>query len=205
MIRLLLLLAAVSAVSGCSAQGPWPGAVQLFDGETLEGWRKVGGGATYHVDDGAIVGVVGPGSNTFLRTEEEYGDFVLELEFRWDEPGNSGIQFRSHQRDGDGRVFGYQCELDPSPRSWTGGVYDEARRGWLFSLEDLPEARKAVRLDDWNHVRIEAMGSRLRTWVNGVPCADFEDDMDAAGFIALQVHSGETGRIRWRQIWLLKE
>jgi hypothetical protein len=175
------------------------GFVPLFDGKTLSGWKKAGGGATYRVEDGCVVGEVGPGANTFLCTEKTFGDFILKLEAKFDVPGNSGIQFRSHQRE-NGRVFGYQFEIDPSDRAYTGGIYDEARRGWLFPLADKPEARKAFKRDDWNVFVIEARGPRLRTWVNGVACADLIDTMDLEGFIALQVHAGRQGRIRWKNI-----
>jgi len=181
-----------------------PASKPIFNGANLDGWTKVGGDATYAVEDGAIVGTRGPGPNTFLRTDELYGNFVLELEFKWDTPINSGVQFRSRQREGDGRVTGYQCELDHSDRRWTGGIYDEAGRGWLAPLKDDPAAMAAVgSIFEWNTLRIEADGDRLRTWVNGVPCADLTDDQDAAGFIALQVHSAaEPGQVRWRDIRL---
>ena len=159
--------------------------------------------ATYLVEDGCIVGTHGPGRNSFLRTEETFDDFDLELNFRWDEPGNSGIQFRSHIRPEDGVVEGYQCELDPSDRSWTCGIFYEGPRGWLAPLKDNPEAMGARRLDGWNHVRIRAEGPHLQTWLNGVPCADLVDEGgETEGFIALQVHGGRTGRIRWRNIVL---
>ena len=177
------------------------GVTALFDGETLAGWTKVGtnGTAEYRVEDGCIVGIAGSSHNTFLRTEKEYADFELRLEFRWVDPTNSGIQFRSHLNDA-GYVYGYQCEIDPSDRAWTGGLYDEGRRGWLDPLDDQPEAQKAVRLDDWNELRIRAVGDHLQTWLNGVACADLHDDKDSTGFIALQVHSGGKGQIRWRNI-----
>ncbi|MHC4993014.1 MAG: 3-keto-disaccharide hydrolase, partial [Planctomycetota bacterium] len=130
--------------------------------------------------------------------------FDLTLEVKLDIPGNSGIQFRSHQREEDGRVYGYQCEIDPTPRAWSGGIYDEARRGWLHSLEGNEAAQTAFKADDWNHYRIRAVGDHLQTWVNGVQCADVHDDADAEGFIALQVHSGEQGRIRWRNIVIVE-
>jgi len=174
----------------------------LYDGKSLDGWRVVGGRATFEADGESIVGRRGPGANTFLRTERSYGDFSLKLQVRWDEPGNSGVMFRAHQRGGDGRVYGYQYELDPSERAWTGGIYDEARRGWLANLEDQPAVRAAIRLDDWNDVEIEARGPRLQTWINGVPAADIVDGLDAEGFIALQVHRGESGAMRWRRIRL---
>lgn len=185
------------------AQPDSDGFVSLFDGKTIAGWRKAGGGATYWVEDGCIVGKVGPGPNTFLCTEKTFKNFILKLEAKFDEPGNSGIQIRSHRRPQDGRVYGYQCEIDPSERSWSGGIYDEARRGWLFKLDTNEEARKAFKRDDWNEFVIEAQGRRIRTWVNGVPCADFTDESDQAdleGFIALQVHAGKKGQIRWRNI-----
>lgn len=172
----------------------------LFNGRDLGGWRKVGGEATFRVEEGCIVGETGPGPSTFLRTEDTFRDFILALEFRVDAPINSGIQIRSHLKDGNGVVFGYQCEIDPGGRAWTGGIYDEGRRGWLQSLEGREDARRAYQPDAWNRYRIEAIGNRLRTWVNNVPCADLEDDEDAEGFIALQVHSGRGGRIRWRSV-----
>lgn len=174
--------------------------VPLFNGENLDGWHKEGGGATYEIDGECIVGKVGPGKNTFLCTDKEYADFILKVELKLDIPGNSGVQFRSHQREEDGRVYGYQMEIDPSDRRWSGGVYDEGRNGWLFPLKDMPEAQAAFKLDDWNEYVIQCRGNRIQTWVNGVPCADFTNDDDATGFIALQVHSGKQGQIRWRNI-----
>ncbi|OHB86672.1 MAG: hypothetical protein A2V98_10975 [Planctomycetes bacterium RBG_16_64_12] len=198
-VVLTLAIALVAAVPP-AVQAEEEGFVPLFDGKTLDGWRKAGGGATYRVDDGCIVGEVGPGPNTFLSTEKIFGDFILKLEVKLDVPGNSGIQFRSHEREGGGPVYGYQCEIDPSERAWSGGIYDESRRGWLYPLKDDEAARKAFKLDDWNEYVLEAIGPSLKTWVNGVPCAKLTDDADADGFIALQVHSGKEGRIRWRNI-----
>ncbi len=174
----------------------------LYDGESLDGWRVVGGQATFDAEGESIVGRHGPGENTFLRTEETFGDFSLKMQMRWDEFGNSGVQFRASQRGGDGRVYGYQYELDPSERAWSAGIYDEARRGWLANLEDKPEVRDAIRLDDWNDIEIEARGTRLKTWINGVPAVEVFDGLDARGFIALQVHSGKAGVMRWRHIRL---
>src|SRR3546814_15197049 len=84
---------------------------------------------------------------------------------------NSGIQFRSQSKPDyrDGRVHGYQMEIDPSARAWTGGIYDEGRRGWLYPLEYNPAGKKAYKQRDWNHARIECIGNVLRIWVNGIP------------------------------------
>jgi hypothetical protein len=88
------------------------------------------------------------------------------------------------------------------PRRWTAGIYDEGRRGWLYPLDGKTTAQEAFKLNDWNSFVIVACGPSIRTWVNGVPCADLIDTMDADGFIALQVHAGKQGRIRWKNIRL---
>ncbi len=181
---------------------PEEGYQLLYAGGALNGWRKIGGNATFQAEGDEIIGRHGPGANTFLRTEKEYGDFSLKLQMRWDEFGNSGVMFRAQQREGDGRAYGYQYELDPSERAWSGGIYDEARRGWLANLTDNEAARAAIKLDDWNDVEIEARGAQLKTWINDVPAADIIDGLDARGYIALQVHSGESGVMRWRRIRL---
>ena len=203
-----LLLAGVvaSARAGAEKRDGW---VSLFNGRNLKGWTKLNGEAKYRVEDGAIVGVSTLGApNTFLATKERYGDFILELEYKVDEGVNSGIQFRSRSRPDyqEGRVYGYQYEIDPASATGNAGIYDEARRGWLYSLENEPEARKAFRHDDWNKVRIEAVGNSIRVWLNGIPTVDILDDADSEGFIALQVHSIgdnkalEGKSVRWRDI-----
>jgi len=196
---LMLLLCAATGFS----QEPAP--VPLFDGQTLAGFHKEGGGATYEIENGEIVGKVGPGANTFLCTEKTYGDFRLKVDVKLDVPGNSGIQIRSHMRkekNGTNRVFGYQCEIDPSDRAWTAGIYDEGRRGWLYPLTGNEAARAAFKKTEWNAFEILAVGPSIKTWVNGIPCADLIDTMDLEGLIALQVHSGKAGQIRWKNILL---
>jgi len=185
------------------------GFVPLFDGRTLDGWRCVNGSAKYRVEDGCVVGACDPQSkaSTFLRTNRTFGDFILTAQVKFDVPGNSGIQFRSKQREEDGRVYGYQCEIDDEMnRRWSGGLYDSARRGWLYRLDDEEhaDARRAFDYHRWNTFVIRARGRRLQTWINGVPCADFVDadetDYTSEGFIALQVHRGKRGTIRWRNV-----
>src|SRR5262245_34642889 len=127
---LALLAVALTAGVGTADEKADKDFMPIFDGKSLEGWKKVGGEATYRVEDSCVVGEVGPGANTFLRTEKTYANFILKVEAKLDVPGNSGIQFRSHQKDGNGRVFGYQCEIDPTPRAYSAGIYDEGRRGW---------------------------------------------------------------------------
>ena len=204
----IVILAVLVGMFAFAWFSPAPDEVQLedgyrslFNGYSLDGWYKIGGESTFRADRGEIIGTHGPGENTFLRTEETFRDFSLKMEMRWDELGNSGVLFRAQQRE-DGRAYGYQYELDHSDRAWTAGIYDEARRGWLYKLEDNEAARNAVKLEDWNEVHIEARGPRLQTWINGVPAADVLDVFDAEGYIALQVHSGDIGIMRWRNIRL---
>ncbi|MFT2008236.1 DUF1080 domain-containing protein [Pontibacter sp. 13R65] len=167
----------------------------LFDGKTLDGWKRVAGEAPYEVKDGAIVGTtIANTPNTFLVTEKEYGDFVLELDAMVESNGsNSGIQTRSHfdpeANNGKGRVYGRQVEFDPSERAWTGGIYDEARRGWLYPLSLNPEARQAFKMGEYNKIKIECIGNETKTWINDVPVAYVVDTLDPSGFIGLQVHS----------------
>ena len=185
----------------------------LFNGKDFTGWKQLNGKAKYAVEDGVVVGTTVRGTpNSFMATEKMYGDFILELEFWVDPEMNSGIQIRSNSLPGykDGRVHGYQVEIDPSERAWSGGIYDEGRRGWLYPLDQNPQGRTAFKNNQWNHYRVEAIGNSIRTWVNGIPCADLIDDMTTEGFIALQVHSirdsdREGKQIRWKNIFIQTE
>ena len=176
------------------------GFTALYDGKSLAGWRVIGGQSTFEAAGEEIIGRHGPGENTFLRSDKTYADFDLRLQMRWQELGNSGVLFRAQQEGAEGRAFGYQFELDHAERSWSGGIYDEARRGWLATLENNEEARSAIDHQGWNDVRIEVRGARLKTWINDVPAADIVDALDAQGFIALQVHAGDQGVMHWRRI-----
>lgn len=225
MQRLLsvLFLFTTSLVYGQAAWQP------LFDGKSFEGWTQVGGTAKYRIERGAIVGTTVPDSpNSFLRTERTYGNFILELEFKVDEGLNSGVQFRSIISEGV--VRGYQYEIDPArktmysalpanrdaagaviapgtaPRSWTGGVYDEKRRGWIGDLTHNPKARAAFKPGKWNKMRVEARRDLIKTWINGVEAATVVDFMTPQGFIALQVHAVPEYKkmeIAWRNIRIM--
>ncbi len=223
------LLALALSLNAFGAEG-W---IDLFNGKDLAGWVQRGGKAKYTVEDGAIVGsTVLKTPNSFLCTEKEYGDFVLELEFKVDPVLNSGVQIRSECFDtaktmkaGEkeikipaGRVHGYQVEIDMDPakkRWWVAGVYDEGRRAWLFpgSLGGNGKAfteqgAKLAKPGDWNKFRVEAKGKSIKTWLNGELRADLKDEMTLKGFIALQVHSvsnepaKEGLKVVWRNIRL---
>lgn len=199
---ILILLAGLNL----QAQEDW---TALFNGKNLKGWKQLNGTAKYRVQDNMIIGsTVLKSPNSFLCTEKDYGDFVLEFEVWVDPQLNSGVQIRSHslKEYQNGRVHGYQIEIDPSERAWTAGIYDEARRAWLYPLTDNPDARQAFRNGEWNKFHVEAIGNHLRTWINRVPAANLIDDMDGSGFIALQVHgvgndpAKEGILVKWRNL-----
>ena len=198
--------------------------IQLFDGKTLNGWKKVGGSGEFKVEDGCIVGTgKNIRDNTFLRTEKTFKDFEFTFEFKFDDrTGNSGMMFRANQKpseDGNGRVFGYQCEGDNTKRSWTAGIFDEARRGWLYPNKKSPKDAKKrnefsaqgnniFKWNDWNTIVIRCKGNHIQTWLNGEKRADFIDTDKKhdtrEGFFGLQVHNGKSCNVRWRNLTLKK-
>jgi len=213
----VFILALVTA-SSTSAEKSEKKSVSLFDGKSIEGWTVCGGVAKYTVKDGAIVGTTVEGSpNTFL-CKGPYADFELQFEVLCDVELNSGVQIRSHVYEKNtpqpsnkkrirpaGTVYGYQCEITNAAKGVSGNFWDEARHTkWLDDLSDSTEAQKAFKDGEWNQYRIVAQGNRIRSWVNGVPCADFTDDTDASGFIGLQVHGIKKGAgpysVRWKNI-----
>ena len=208
--RLLIAILTLTSSLGAQAQdnGKW---VDLFDGKTLNGWKLASGKAKFTVEDGAIVGTTAPKTyDNVLATEKEYGDFILKLDFKVDSHLNSGIQIRCHKfNEGDkkpakgksareGHVYGYSIEIDPSDRAWSGGLYEGGHRGWLNDLTDNPAARYAFKQNEWNHFRIEAISGHIRSWINGVPAADYKDDVTASGFIGIQVHGLGDSQDKWQ-------
>ena len=205
---IFLFIAFATPLLGTAQNAQWK---DLLQGDTLDGWTRMNGEAPYAVNNGTITGTTVTGTpNTFLATEESYGDFALSLDVWVAEGINSGIQIRSHSTPEymDGRVHGYQVEIDPSDRAWSGGIYEEARRGWLYPMTVNPNCRKAFRVEEWNSYYIEASGHSIRTWINDIPCSALYDNLTAEGFIALQVHSigseDMAGKeVRWRNIQIM--
>ena len=217
-----ILLLSLSCNS--AGQDNW---ISLFDGETLEGWSVHSGKATYSVEDGAIVGqAIKNSPNSFLCTDREFSDFILEFEVLLeDEELNSGVQFRSQIapqelvfwfRNDKGnyqptripadRVYGYQVEIAAGGGS--GGVYDEARRAMMpWWPEEGSKESKVFKNKKWNSYRIECKGDSIKTIVNGVIVSDFRDALSDSGIIGLQVHDvgndSTPYRVRWRNIRLL--
>ena len=178
----------------------------LFNGKNLDEWVQRGGKAKYELEDGVIIGTTAVKTpNSFLCTKKNYSDFLLEFEVKVDPGLNSGVQIRSNSEPAyrKGVVHGYQVEIDPSPRAYSGGIYDEQGRGWLKDLKDNETGRKAFKNGEWNHYRVSAIGPEMKTWVNGVPTAELKDDVTTSGFIALQVHATTSTvpmQVRWRNL-----
>jgi hypothetical protein len=193
---LFLFFIALSGVLHAQSNEQW---TSLFDGKTLHGWKQLGGKAKFTVENGEIVGTSAANTlNSFIATEKEYGDFIVELDIKIeDTSNNSGVQTRSHYdpngNNGKGKVYGRQVELDPSSRKWTGGIYDEGRRDWLYPLSLNPAAQGQFKRNAYNHFRIECIGNEMKTWVNGKAAACVVDTIDNSGFIALQVHATSAG------------
>ncbi len=218
----VVVSAALVGFAGAQEANGW---VSLFDGKTLNGWSVHSGFAKYAAEDGMIVGTAVQGSpNSFLCTDKEYGDFVLEFEVKCDPALNSGVQFRSHIakeemtfifQDAKGqprattipkdRVYGYQVEIATAQSRSCGGVYDEARRGFFIaSIRSNDAAAAAFKDNEWNKYRIECKGLSMKTWVNDVPCVSYKDSLDAKGIIGLQVHGlgkdFKPYQVRWRNV-----
>ncbi|HQG63692.1 MAG TPA: DUF1080 domain-containing protein [Bacteroidales bacterium] len=209
-ISFFFSLILITLLTGQYAEGKW----KKLAGKDLNAWTQINGTATFILEKGIVTGTTVLNSpNSFLCTKEKYGDFILEFDTWIDPQLNSGVQFRSESlaEYQNGRVHGYQVEIDPSERAWSGGIYDEARRGWMYTLDNNPKGRKAFRPGEWNHYRLEAIGNSIRTWVNGIPCADVVDYLTPSGFIALQVHSiGEDKskaglQVKWKNIRIMTE
>jgi len=203
--------AIIILITSCKVNNePWENLIR----NDLNDWVQLNGTATFDLKDGVITGttVINPLSeNSFLCTKANYSDFILEFDNLVDPLINSGVNIRSesHPDYKNGRVFGCQVEIDPSERAWTGGIYDESCRGWLYPLVSNTEGQKAFKNKEWNHFRVEAVGNSIRTWVNGVPCADLLDDMTSSGFIGLQIHgigndSTKMGKVvKWKNMRII--
>lgn len=181
-------------MSGFAQKGEWQ---SLFDGKTLNGWKQMTGSATYTVEKGELVGTTVMNSpNSFLVADQRFtGDFILELEtMMTDTTTNSGVQFKSNfdpkANNGKGRVYGYQYDFDPTSRKWSGGIYDEGRREWLYAVSHNPKGQIFFSPNVYHKVRIECIGNTTKTWLDGIPVAYLVDTLTAnEGIIGLQVHS----------------
>jgi len=211
-LRPLIFAATLIATVPVFAEDGW---VNLFNGKNLDGWSEHSGKAKYTVVDGVLTGEsVSDSGNSFLCSDKKYENFELELEYKCDALLNSGVQVRSEFfpeartlningkeiKVAADRVHGYQCEIDMDAargRMWTAGIYDEARRGWLFPADGekgklgmafSEQGRKVTKNGEWNKLRIVANGPSIKTWLNGEQRAEVYDALTPRGLIALQVH-----------------
>ncbi|NQT36459.1 MAG: DUF1080 domain-containing protein [Planctomycetes bacterium] len=199
----VLVALATIVATGTSAAMAEDGWRSIFNGKDLTGWEQHGGKAVYKVEDGVVVGHSVPNTqNSFMCTEERFGDFELIFEVKVDQKLNSGVQIRSNIRENDDRVNGPQVEIQWAPGA-SGYIYGEATgRGWLSQDRSV---KNTIKNEDWNEYRVLAKGTNIKTWVNGTAVADLTDEKASReGIIGLQVH-GVGGRaepmfVRWRNI-----
>ena len=163
----------------------------LFDGKTMNGWETRDANSPIEVKDGTMIAYHRDTTgHTYLSTTDEFKDFILDLEVKVVGDLNSGILLRgiSSPEIHQGKVHGYQMEIDQSERQWTGGIYEELGRGWLYSLENRETERKAYRPSEWNHYRIEVIKDTFKIWVNDKPVLHMIDSKTRKGVIAFQIH-----------------
>jgi hypothetical protein len=183
----------------------------LLQNNNLNEFVQLNGKANFTLVNGVLTGTSKLNTpNSFLATKTKYSNFILEFDVLIDNDLNSGVQFRSESLKNylDGRVHGYQCEIETSSRKWAGGIYDEARRGWLYPLSRNKTGQEAFIRGSWNKYRIEAIGNSIKTFVNSVEVSNLFDDMTQEGFIAFQVHGisnpeQEGKQVRWKNIRIL--
>lgn len=169
----------------------------LFNREDLSGWN-IHGTELWYVEDGLLVCESGPEAKYgYLSTEKFYDDFILTLEFKQEANGNSGVFFRS-TLEGT-KISGWQVEVAP-PGSNSGGIYESYGRGWLIQPD--PEKDRALKMGDWNQMKIKVVGNKVSTWINGTQMISFSDEKigQGKGSIALQIHDGGGIKVKWRKL-----
>ena len=185
------------APAGAAAQQP----VSIFNGRDLTGWT-IHGTELWYVEDGELICESGPDAQYgYLSTDAEYQDFELTLEFKQEADGNSGVFFRSTIEGTT--IAGWQAEVVP-PGLFTGGIYESYGRGWL--IQPPPERDTALKMGDWNEMKIRVVGDRVTTWINGTEMIDLVDEGigEGRGHIALQIHDGGGIKVRWRNLQVVE-
>jgi hypothetical protein len=198
MRTLLLIMLIIASPFLAKTQNP---AEPLFNGKNLDGW-KIYGTEKWFVQDGLLVCESGPDKQYgYLATEKWYDNFVLDVEFKQDANGNSGVFFRS-TIEGT-KIRGWQVEVAP-PNHDTGGVYESYGRGWLHQIPDDQEG--FLKMGEWNKMKIQVVGNHVTTWLNGHQMTDLTDDKigEGKGSIALQIHDGGGIKVSWRNIVIQK-
>ena len=190
-VHFLFSLAIWLTLSSVAAQS------SLFNGKNISGWQ-IHGTEKWYVENGELICESGPDKEYgYLSTLKSYKDFVLKLEFKQEANGNSGVFFRSSV---NGTIIkGWQVEVAPIGQH-TGGIYESYGRGWL--IKPVPEKEKYLKMGAWNQLKIQVIGSKVTTYLNGHEMIQLQDDRIAAGEggIALQIHSGGGIKVRWRNL-----
>lgn len=184
------------------------GFVSLYNGKDLDDWVPRGGTCTFEAKGKTIMGTTVKGSpSTYLSTKkDDYSDFIFTAEIKWIEDGNTGVMFRAQSKTSKGKetVFGPQAEMEAfsKERYWSGGIYGQSAGGWIYPmwLEAHEEVRNAMKKDGWNRITISAQGDTIKTWLNGVPAAHWKTTEYKKGFFSLQIHSGNKGKVRFRNV-----
>ncbi|MDO6435212.1 DUF1080 domain-containing protein [Flavitalea sp. BT771] len=170
---------------------------KIFNAKDLTGWN-IHGTEKWYVDNGELVCESGPDKQYgYLSTEKSYDNFILELTFKQEADGNSGVFIRSGIEGT--KISGWQVEIAP-PQKHTGGIYESYGRGWLILPK--PADESILKMGEWNTMRIKVMGDEVTSWLNGHQMVQLKDEKIGAGkgFIALQIHSGGGIKVRWKDI-----
>ncbi|MFA4869970.1 MAG: DUF1080 domain-containing protein [Pedobacter sp.] len=173
----------------------------LFNGKDLAGWT-IHGTEKWYVDAGELVCESGTDkAYGYLSTNQTYKNFILDLKFKQEADGNSGVFIRS---DIDGvKIKGWQVEVAPL-NLHTGGIYESYGRGWLIKPD--PKDEVMLKEGEWNQLKIQAQNGKITTWLNGKQMVNIDDEKIGAanGFIALQIHDGGGIKVRWKDIKIKK-
>lgn len=175
--------------------------ISLFNGKDLIGWQ-IHGTEKWYVEKGLLVCESGPDkAYGYLSTKEYYDDFELNLEFKQEADGNSGVFFRSTVEGT--KITGWQVEVAP-PNNHSGGIYESYGRGWLIQPE--PEKEKYLKMGKWNKMKIVVKGDEVRTYLNGHEMVYIKDEKigKGKGSVALQIHDGGGIKVYWRNLELKK-
>lgn len=173
----------------------------LFNGKNLEGWT-IYGAEKWYVADGLLICESGPDKKYgYLATDKHYKNFELNLDFKQEADGNSGVFIRS-TIDGV-KVSGWQVEVAPKGKH-TGGIYESYGRGWL--IKPSSENEEVLKEGEWNHLKIIANGDTLTTWLNDVQMITITDEKigNGVGSVALQIHDGGGIKVKWKNIIIEK-
>ena len=184
------------------------GFTDLYNGKDLTGWVLKGGTCKFEAKGDMIVGTCVKGSpSTYLSTEKEYDNFIFTCDLKWIVDGNSGVMFRAKSKKGKKdreTVYGPQAEMEglAKGRGWSGGIYGQSCGGYFYPLwlDAHKDARNALKKDDWNRITIHAEGKLVKTWINGIPAANMENEEYLKGFFGLQIHSGSKGTVQFKNL-----